>query len=165
MATDSITGRSLKRRDSAGNAEGSTYIAAAETTAPSPVSWLSVSISMYERHARSSSSTVALTGRSRLRRRPSITSTVIVSPGLTPSRSASRRVSDDPSGGTSIGRKAASCGRRSSLSGGQADHRGQVGAMPGAQANRHDALPFDGEDARLARKVADDARDRGDAGR
>ena len=28
--------------------------------------------------------------------------------------------------------------------------------MPGAQAHRHDALPFDGKDARLACKVADD---------
>ena len=51
MATDSITGSSLSRRDSADSSPGSTYIAAAEATSPSPVKRLRVSVFMYERHA------------------------------------------------------------------------------------------------------------------
>ena len=39
----------------------------------------------------------------------------------------------------------------------QTDHRRQIGAMSRAQAHRHDALALDGEHARLAREVADDA--------
>jgi hypothetical protein len=44
IATDSMTGSCLNRRPSAERADGSTYMLAAETTAPSPVSRLSASI-------------------------------------------------------------------------------------------------------------------------
>ena len=94
------------------------------------------------------SSTMALTGISTLRRSPSITSTVMVSPVLTPSRWANRRVSVMPSGAISIGRSAASCGRRSSLRVRQTDHRGEIGPLARAHPHRHDALALGGEHTR-----------------
>ena len=156
MATDSMTGKSLNRRDSAGSADGSTYIAAAETTAPSPVNRLSVSIFIYAAipSARQRS---AVTGSSRFDRRPSMTSTVTMSPGLTPRRSASLCVNVIPSGEHFDRTQSGVVGPSQFASGRQAHDRRQIATMAGAQAYRNDALPFDNQHARLPGKVVDDA--------
>jgi hypothetical protein len=60
------------------------------------------------------SSTVPATGTSRVRRRPSMTSIVMVTPGLTLSRSANGRARVIPSGASAIGRRDTSRGWRSS---------------------------------------------------